>query len=1266
MDRFASQKEEEPTLMDFSLMDEGQKDYDDTLMDVLSKLHRRVTGANITIHVNQNTKTQTRNRDVVNVHLDGYVMSRWPIILIAVLIALPLTPGMMEGCVATPWPYEPHRPQGEPLTNLMHISSVSGGAISEEHIAEILGPFKTGVPNPMSLGSGTDMGPLMYSSFFGGGGHDYGYDAMLNENGDLIVVGYTDSNDLPITADAVQYQYQGEVDAFVALLSGSNSSLIYSTYLGGSGYDSATGMALGEDGVVYISGITNSSDFPTTPMCYQPEQASLDERFDAFVCKMDVTTGEVLYSTYLGGMNNEGYPSEGVHGVTINIDDEDRAWIIGTTSSEDFPVTEGCLQYPLSGLYDVFISRLSSDGSFLEYSTCLGGTGEEYASESSLGAGGSIYIVGYTDSTDFPVTPDAYQTTTNMFQDGFVSRISKDGTLEMSTLLGASKTDILFAVCEEGAGDIDLVGITYSDDFPTTTGVIQTDYKGKYDIFVAGLSHDGTSLNWSTFLGGTDYDCPIDMRLDTDNNVILTGFTKSSDFPTTEGAIQSAFMGNYDAICSVVADDGKTLLVSTFLGGSGFDVASSMDLDGNAHILIAGVTGSTDFPTTENAFRTTISNGDAFLTKILLDLEPPKADAGLDIIVDQHEIVNFYGIGSIDNIGISNWTWRFDYNGSEVMLYGETPSFTFDNAGRYLVRLTVRDFMNWSAWDEANVTVRDITPPNALLPKEIYIEQHMTAELDGSKCEDNIGITNWTWRFLYGDHMEELYGAEASFLFDNAGDFEITLTVSDAAGNWANASMVIHVLDIEPPIAEAGPDVSVDQHTEVIFNGTNSTDNLAIINWTWSFVDGATPVTLYGATPRYRFHDAGRFEVRLYVHDEQGNLGTDVMAVQVKDTTPPVAKAGNDIEIKQLEFADFDGSGSRDNIGVKSWCWTLIDSGVQRMLNGQIVRYLFQNAGSYLVTLTVQDAAGNIGQDTITISVRDIESPRAMAGPDIDIRQHELATFDSDASIDNVGITIARWEFMYNGSLVTLEGAVVTFTFNDAGEYIIKLTVLDEAGNSAKDEVEVSVRDTTRPRAIVGPDLVTDQSIEVTFDGQGSTDNIEVTSWAWTFIDEGTQIRLNGKIQKYTFKDAGSYTVELKVEDATGNKDSATMVVRVRDSTSPIALAPDDLTIKKGERTRFDGTASTDNVAVVRWEWSFKDGGKSIKLEGPLASHTFKETGGHQVTLTVWDAEGNRATASFVITVEPGRTMLIITVIVLCVIILIALALLSKRRRSNG
>jgi PKD repeat protein/Na+-transporting methylmalonyl-CoA/oxaloacetate decarboxylase gamma subunit len=441
---------------------------------------------------------------------------------------------------------------------------------------------------------------------------------------------------------------------------------------------------------------------------------------------------------------------------------------------------------------------------------------------------------------------------------------------------------------------------------------------------------------------------------------------------------------------------------------------------------------------------------------VIKDGLPPLANAGPDQTINQHENVTFNGTGSIDNIGIFNWSWRFGYDNKYIDLYGPLTNFTFHTTGEYNVTLKVSDGINW-AEDYMLVTVRDITKPIADAGSDITIDQNQDAKFDGRKSTDNVEILAWTWTFEYNNKEVKLHGSQPNFTFEIAGEYNVNLNVTDTSQNWAIDYVMVYVTDITKPIADAGPDKIIDQHETAMFNGTESTDNVGVSNWTWKFDYDSHSVVLFGPTPKFTFHIAGNYNVTLKVFDDYLNHNIDNLMVTVNDITPPIANAGSNITIDQHKQVNFNGKGSTDNVGVMNWTWDFEYMAQKIKLYGPNPSFIFDKVGKYNVTLNVTDLASNWAKDTVQIKVLDITPPVAEAGSNLTVSKDQVVKLDGSSSWDNVGITNWTWEFEYGGKTIQLYGPIAEWNFTTTGNYTIKLIVSDARRNKAIDSIWINI-----------------------------------------------------------------------------------------------------------------------------------------------------------------------------------------------------------------
>ena len=280
-----------------------------------------------------------------------------------------------------------------------------------------------------------DGSSLVYSTYLGGSGSvENGRDIVVDDSGEAYVTGFTDSNAFPTVNPPFQNVNGGGRDAFVTKLNANGTALVYSTYLGGSGDDGGEGIAVDISGNAYVTGITSSLDFPTFPTA-NPVQGTLGGGVDAFVTKLNLNGTALEYSTYLGGNNNETGPGN----IAIAVDASASAYVAGTTSSTNFP-TANELQANLAGSCDAFVTRYSTDGAALAFSTYLGGGGCDQGESIALDTSGFAYVTGSTPSPDFPTTVSPLQGSLSGVSDAFVARIFTDFTLAIDAGSQASAT----------------------------------------------------------------------------------------------------------------------------------------------------------------------------------------------------------------------------------------------------------------------------------------------------------------------------------------------------------------------------------------------------------------------------------------------------------------------------------------------------------------------------------------------------------------------------------------------------------------------------------------------------------------------------------------------------------------------------------------------------------------------------------------------------------------------------------------------------------
>jgi hypothetical protein len=439
-------------------------------------------------------------------------------------------------------------------------------------------------PGASEWGAGPIVSPLLsYVTSLAGSSDKVGAIAVDGAD-DAYVTGRADSSDFPVTPGAAKSTFTGGgdlgSDAYVAKLNATGTALLYATYLGGSGADQGTGIAVDGAGDAYITGYTDSGDFPVTPGALQRQPPGSEG--GAFVAKLNSAGTALLYATYLGD-------SDAGNGIAL--DRAGDAYVAGVIDSSGFPTTPRAPQASYhGGTSNAFVAKLNAAGTALLYATYLGGSDEDSASGIAVDGAGNAYVTGQADSSDFPVTPGALQPgyrggARNSFN-AFVAKLNAAGTaLLYATYLGGSNIDAASGIAVDGAGDAYVTGYTASSDFPTTPGAQQSTSPSQASFaFVAKLNRQGSALLYSATVGGSLGAEGAAIAVDGAGNAYVTGSTQSSDFPITRGAVRSTHEGEDDTFVAKLNARGSALLYSTYGGGLGIAV----DRAGDAYVIGQG------------------------------------------------------------------------------------------------------------------------------------------------------------------------------------------------------------------------------------------------------------------------------------------------------------------------------------------------------------------------------------------------------------------------------------------------------------------------------------------------------------------------------------------------------------------------------------------------------------------------------------------------------------------------------------------------------
>jgi len=481
---------------------------------------------------------------------------------------------------------------------------------------------------------------IEYSTYLGGTNDDFGYGITSDLNGNIYVtgltwsVGTTSPPGFP-TKDPYQNNNLGFYNAFITKIDGTGA-LVYSTYLGGTDSDNGWSIAVDSAGNAYVAGATFSTDFPTV----NPIQGVNNGNWDVFVTKLNAAGNALLFSTYLGGSQDD-------IGYSIALDPNNNIYVTGYTESSSadpngFPTLNPMQANNNStiGFRDAFVTKINSNNT-LSYSTYLGGWKNDIGYGITADSTGNAYITGSTESdpvltpppNGFPITLGCFQPSFGGITDAFVTKLNANGSLSYSSYLGGGNYDEGHSIAVDSASNAYVTGFTASNNassppFPTTASPLQSDNNGNIDAFVTKINASGSSLVYSTYLGGANEDKGFGIAVDSSGYAYVTGSTYSSGTVSPPGfplknPLQTNNNGLNDAFITKITPNGSDLIYSTYLGGNSYDQGYSIAADSAGNTYVAGFTFSTGatsppgFPV-ENPIQAD-SNGpyDVFALKLL-------------------------------------------------------------------------------------------------------------------------------------------------------------------------------------------------------------------------------------------------------------------------------------------------------------------------------------------------------------------------------------------------------------------------------------------------------------------------------------------------------------------------------------------------------------------------------------------------------------------------------------------------------------------------
>lgn len=465
---------------------------------------------------------------------------------------------------------------------------------------------------------------LSYSSFLGGSILQGIAHSAIDDDDYLYLIGDTYSTDFPTTSGAFDRSLSGRFDTFVVKFNTISRSVKYATYIGGNDTDSGTAIAVDDNGIAYLTGSTTSANFPVSSTAFMHYCPSNCSSGSAFITILSENGTSLLASTYLGGRY-------GASAETITVADDGDVFISGTTYSNNFPTSWFAYDRSLAEApgctppYDIFISRMSSDLSNLEYSTYLGGGLGERVHDIAIDSSKNVYITGATGSDDFPSTKEIGSRSANdtsVFALKLSTAYGSDNEgLIYSTLFGGSDSDQAYALHLNPDNSLYISGSTKSNDFPITSNAYDKSFNGSGDSengdgYLVKLNSKGDNFQYSSYIGGSRDDVIFSIDFDSDGYLYFLMNSRSNNLSTTYDAYDRYPNGDYDIYVGIMNKGLNGILYSSYLGGSELDFGGALHVTSNKDVVLTGSTRSENYPTTSNAFDRTINDyfDDAFVS----------------------------------------------------------------------------------------------------------------------------------------------------------------------------------------------------------------------------------------------------------------------------------------------------------------------------------------------------------------------------------------------------------------------------------------------------------------------------------------------------------------------------------------------------------------------------------------------------------------------------------------------------------------------------
>lgn len=1016
---------------------------------------------------------------------------------------------------------------------------------------------------------------LQWSTFLGGTLSDYGRDVAVDREGTIYVCGYSASTDFPVSPGALQDRPHGSFEIFVSAFSRERRQL-WSTYFGGSASEENPQIALSGAGEIYIAGSTSRTDLPVTQDALQPRNGG---RYDIFLLSLD-NQGRRRWATYFGGSYSDECGD-------IAVAPDGTVYITGGTYSTNFPVTPDAIQTSSNGDYDIFVARFSAKG-LRDWATYIGGWSMDFAAALAITAGGDIYVAGRTESTNFPgITLDRQSAYGGGSFDGFVMRLDgRQRRIQWSTYYGGEEEESVERIALDSQGNLVLAGYTASPHFPLAGNPLQKQFGGLIDVFVGSMDAQGT-LRWSSFLGGVEVDKASGLAIDRNDNILVSGFTGSRNYPLAGKPFLDRKGGGYDVFVSQFTPAGGYLW-GTFYGGETHDISYGLGMDAQGNAVVVGGTESKGFRTLGNIFQGDLSGlTDAFLLRVVFN--EPVAFAGRDTTICRNGSTKLGGEAAGGTPPYKyEWKPASSLSNPQDARPIASPSASTDYV------LTVTDAEGAVTTDTVTVTVSD--PPVADAGND-------RAVCPGSSVVLQSRVTGGRgpYRFLWTPGLG-LNNAEApNPIAAPQNTTRYVLTVTDALGCSSKDSVTVRVF---PGVeADAGGRMTACANIPTVLT-VKVMGGTAPYRYLWSPAIGLDDPA--AQSPRLIPRSDASYIVT--VTDANGCFTADTLRITVFD--PPVVDAGDDLALCAGSAGQLNArvSGGKKPYGIE-WSPRTGLSSATALAPGLRP----EQSGVYV--LTVRDANGCTVSDSVRVTLH--PQPVLRMASDVTVCAGRSVLIGAEAA----GGT-APYRYRWTPAAGLSDANAATPQASPTRNTTYAVTVTDAYGCTVGGSVRVTAQPRPEARYRDRHQICAGASAELSGNVIGGSPPF---AYVWT-----PSIGLsNPNIANPTAAPRVSTAYTLRVTDAAGCSDEEKIDVEV--IPPPVAQAGEDIVLCDGAPATLNGRASGGRPPYTLM-WSPAAGLSSVRDLSP----TVRVSTGHVYVLTVTDANGCIATDEVSVQVAPA------------------------------